>query len=347
MAILNTIYWCPSEVDTEQPSPAVTLPGHLQLVGRVEQAGLKPPPTWTEIKHGLDNFQAAVTGRPLTGEIVAAVINNDPDIPQMLALAATETLPNREGVIETVHNAVHSALAESYSQVAAAHYREIARRFDDVAKQFTKLANVDVEASADAILATDRRHLEMWEQAPAVSAELDQLLPALSAAAMLVRRYDQPAKLGNSASTFEIPLTCDTEGCHVRQVWLAWHQQIEREAPSGEGMTLSLTGLSQPDIENVAHRCGRWSGLLAAGAHLAAHPSPTRLELFPRPQNRQIAISDSSGRRLPRPVLVDPEDATVRPSRFARLVGALRRTPEPDVDLRGTILDADEVPHAD
>ncbi|MGO9354804.1 MAG: hypothetical protein ACLP3C_29690 [Mycobacterium sp.] len=342
--IHNKIHWCPEEPQDPQPSPQTSLRGHLKLVAQVEQAGLRPPDAWQAIKAGLDTYQDILANRPLLADLSAEVIGNGPNIAERAGMSATETLENRLGDAEIVLANVHGALTSAYAPIAERHYKTLASRFDAAGKRFAQIADtVDPEATADMVLSDRRRKLEAWEQAPAVSAELDGLLPALSAAAMLVRRIDQPCRLGSDPATFEIPLTVDCEGAHPRAVWLAWHEQVERPAPSGEGM-LSVTGLTAPSVEHVAHRCSRWSGLLALGCGVSAHPRPQQLEMFGRPANRKIAVADPVTGRSIKPRIVDPEDGQTRPSRWARLVGTLagRHTPDQPVDILATVLGTDQ-----
>jgi hypothetical protein len=318
-----------------QPSPQTTLRGHLALIARVERAGLAPPEPWRALHEGYGVLQQTVTGdgSEAFGQLLDAIEHGPhSEIAARLRVASAPIDPN---VVEAAHAHIHGRLKDAYTPVARRHYAALASRFDRTAEAFTKVTRrVDVEAGADAILA-DRKALTAWEEAPALARELSQLLGPLAAAALLVRGDEQPCRLGSDPATFEISLCCDLGGIHPRRVWLAWRQEIETR-PVTDGLMLS--DLATPPIQHVERRCGRWSGVLAAGgASIAAHPDPVSLELFSPPRRRQIITADPSGRRIS-PAIVDPEDDAQVPSRWRRLVGALSgRHQEPPVDLLDTV----------
>jgi hypothetical protein len=331
---VRTTYADPAD---PEPSPETTLRGHLQLVATVQQAGLQPPPAWQELKTRLDELQAAIGDRPVITRLTTAVLDGGDARPiaELLAMAVSErSVDTKASIVEEIHASIHHRLRQLYGPGAQANYRALARQFDTAAKKFTHLAHaVELEGPADNVIG-DRRRREAWEQAPAIANELTELVPALAAAALLCRPIDAPSRLGLDEATLQIPLTLDIVGCHSRTVWLSWHEQAETQPPTN---ALTMAHLTQPAIEHVQHRCGRWAGLVGSGATLAAHPNPAELELFPPPAHRYIIGADASGRRIT-PTVIDPEDKPGRRGVLRKLADTLAsRQPTPEPDLLDTV----------
>ncbi len=182
-----------------------------------------------------------------------------------------------------------------------------------------------------------------YKAAPGVAAELDALIGPLTAAALLCGA--QPA---NPAATLEIPLTVDAAGCHRRTTWLAWHGLRQTRDESAVWTLASMTPAEEP----ADARCGRWSGLLAAGATLRAHRGDLAgLQHYAPPgpfETRQVTPPGGTPDNPRKPVMArfDPcDDEAARPKNPRDLVRWLRRRhPSVAVDLLDSVADAEETP---
>jgi hypothetical protein len=115
-----------------------------------------------------------------------------------------------------------------------------------------------------------------------------------------------------------------------RALWDRWHCLSEAPVVTP---ALTLQALRERPQRQLNPRGGRWPGLVAMGARLAADPTPASLQLFEPPAaigSRMVRQADGSTKSE----LFDPE--AERPGRgvFKRLVGALRH-PTPDEILDG------------
>jgi hypothetical protein len=330
---------CYTDDQTEPPrSRNLELGGHLQLVDQTIPVCGPPPAGWLTLRQRISQLQAALATNVNSRRLTEAVLRGGDvlDIPTLLSLAVSERATNiRADIAGDVHVEALAALHEAYAPHARRRYTLAAARFDGAVRKFLALVEAcgDPEAAPERVLASSPQAQAAWRSAPEAAAELDRLLPALSAAAELAG-----APAANPPACAEIPLTCDPGDANRRQVWLGWHQLAETR-PSA---VLTMEAMVRPPQEHVGTRCGRWSLLLAAGAVLRACLAPGELEHFEPPRDRYIVNADPGGRKVAAHV-VDPEDA-LRQGRLRRLVGALsgRHTPNQDdaVSMLDTVADA-------
>jgi hypothetical protein len=346
------LHWCYDSAPEPPRNKNLELAGHVGLVASTEALCGPPPAAWTTLKGRLDSLSAALASNTLHRRLTDQVLHGGDtlDVGALLALAVAEKAVNvRASIVEDIHREVLAALHQAY-QPHAARRSAAADKFDKTARRFTELVAVcDPEIDAATALGLDARAQAAYKAAPGVAAELDALIPALSAAALLSN-----AAPANPAESLEIPLTIDPAGCHRRTIWLGWHQLRQTREPSAVWTLASMTSAEEP----VNARCGRWSGLLAAGATLRAHRNPAELELYAPPppfQTQQVTPPGGTADNPRKPIRqrfdpCDLEYEQARPRGAKAALAWLRRRhdiPENDVDVLSTfIADEQEVPDA-
>jgi len=252
---------------------------HCRLVKAVTAGGVGPPQAWTEL---YERFTAFLSDKGDAAErLTQAVIAGDTDAiaslrPLALAEAITEGQPQTAA---RVNNAVRSAIFEQlrtlYAQQAEATYSALADQFDTVAKKFTAAADlVDPGAEAEAILTAPAKTRNAWTEAPVLAARLDELVPALHAAATLCGTVT-----AKGPDALLLPLTVDVTGQHRRHIWAA----------------VNSTG-----------RAGRWGTIVALGATIRAHRDPASVEPYRQPRPFETRTQTTAGET--RVYQVDPED---------------------------------------
>jgi hypothetical protein len=341
----------------DNPEPArsrnLEIGGHVALVTATIPVAGPPPAPWLTLKARLDQLQSALASNVLARRLTDQVLHggDELDTAALLSLAVAERSTHlKADIASDVHLEVLAALHQAYEPCARSRYVLIASRFDAAARRFTELAETcgDVEAPAGRVLASSANAQAAYKQAPAAAAELDAIIGALSAAAELCG-----AEPTNPRASFEIASVCDTSNADRRAVWLAWHGVREVRDPSG---VLSLQTMVTPAQEAVTSRCGKWSGLLAAGAVPQACPNPAALQPFQKPKPRFVQYTDEFGRKLSPPRIVDPEAVDAEPerersSRVKKLVHAFagrgeQPAPADDPTLAATVLDSQEPDNA-
>ena len=256
---------------------------HVSLVTAVA-AVVEPPPEWTELQR---RFADYLDRRVDTAaQLAAAVMAGDPDaIAALQPLAIAEATGRaRPEIAATVTNTVRAAVTDRlhaiYETRAVEVYGTIAAKFNSSAEKFTATTELaDPNADPESVVAAPAKVRTAWSDAPLLAAELDELLPALHAAAELcgVPTPTPPDGL-------LLPLCVDTTGHHRRRLWEAWRNR---------------------------GRAGRWSALTTLGATIRAHPHPADIEPYrpPRPMETRTATRDGETRVYQ----VDPEDADYQP----------------------------------
>jgi hypothetical protein len=138
-------------------------------------------------------------------------------------------------------------------------YSQVAEMFDKSAVKFIDACStVDVEAPAEIAVGMPDRQRKLWQSAPEMARELDKLATVLHASAVL-------AGLTSDDHTGEIAVCVDNTGIDPNTITDCWNiRDTERKAASVAASGSPFTGQAAPIIS----RCGRWSGLLAAGATL-------------------------------------------------------------------------------
>ena len=273
-------------------------PAFIERRRRVQlltEFGVQPPPAWTDLAARLDAYLAiddtAVTR--LCDAIINPPAKSLPDVAALRAMALAEQAgPQTVAVVNnTVVSRVQAEMVAVYEPAAAKNYATMADQFDAIAADFTAAAaTVDPETPPAAMVLAPDDHRTAWADAERHAHRLDQILPALAAAAQLAGTrlhtgdgswFDAPADPGAL-----LALALDPEGCQRRNLWGAW---------------LLYTG-----------RTRRWGAVLAAGATIRAHRGDelTRYR-EPRPlEYRQEQILGRP-RGIVRQVTVDPEDEPV------------------------------------
>ncbi len=80
-------------------------------------------------------------------------------------------------------------------------------------------------------------------------------------------------------------------------------------------MTKAMFEAPKPELPKP--RCGKWSGLVALGAKLRAHPHPDQAELFPAPEPWGFQLRGREWR------LFDPEDVKTTTKEAAKWTHAV------------------------
>jgi hypothetical protein len=174
-----------------------------------------------------------------------------------------------------LRSAVYPAAVAAWQPVSQANYQVVASLFDKGAQALTAALNlVPLDVDPASILKAEAPVREAFSDSIANAAALDELEPALVAAAEL---------LGSTLPTvnYLIPLTVDTSHAHRRRIHLAWSD---------------LTG-----------RASRWGALVEAEGILRAHPDPTSIEPYetaPPPREEWTRVAHGHQRRV-----VDDADA--------------------------------------
>ncbi len=258
---------------------------HTRLVKAVAAGGVEPPKAWTALN---ERFTAFVADKgDATERLTRAVIEGDAEaISALRPLALTEALadaqPQIAGMVNTaVRTAVLNELTNTWARHADATYKSLAAKFDTAAKKFIAAADLaDPEADAETILTGSDKARTAWTEAPMIAAQLDELMPALHAAAVLCGTIS--AK-GSDPLTL-LPMTVDVINQHRRHLWTAWRSD---------------------------GRAGRWSALVALGATIRAHPDPASIEPYRTPKPYETRTQTTAGET--RVYQVDPEDADYEP----------------------------------
>ncbi|HUH70033.1 MAG TPA: hypothetical protein VLZ05_14960, partial [Mycobacterium sp.] len=200
------------------------------LLRLVDATGVPAPERFNAIRSRLDTLQSIVCGdgKQMFRRLAAAVIEGGADIETALWNAVTERTRDRlPEVAAEVHEAVKAALIDAYTPVALPNYRTLADEFNRVATAFTRAADAcDPTTPADSVVNLIPKILQAWQDSARSAKTLDSMLPALSAAAELLRGESLPRGLGIDTAPFELPLCCDPTGVHRRQVWAAWRDTV-------------------------------------------------------------------------------------------------------------------------
>lgn len=270
---------------------------HRTLIAAITDAGIPPPPRWTELNDQLDAYLALpdTAAQRLADAVVNPAKNTDLTVLRALALTEQSVAPERLAVVNRiVVEAVEQAMTDAYAPVAQKNYRLLADRFTALGATFTELAaTVDPEAEPRDMVQADDDRRQAWVRAEITAAELDrQLLPLAAAAQLAGIRLGAPNR--NAPGSWNEPpapgallaLTVHTDGIHRRRMWEAWQS----------------TG-----------RCGRWTALVALGAQIQAHP----LDGFehyrePRPLIYRQQQVPGAPRGDIENVVLDPEDEDFR-----------------------------------
>ena len=213
---------------------------HCRLVDAIAAAGAPPPDEWVRLRGALQSFTEL--GTPMLSRLTAAIIDGpaDADIPALRAAAHAEQVGLEAGskVNSRVRTAVLARMREVYAATATDNYGRVAAVFDDWAGKLTATAaQVDVQATGEAMVDQPDKIRRAWLDAQHYAHRLDKLTPALVAAAQLagVAVRDDGSRLA---------LTADPHECHRRRVWESWH--------------------------DTSGRCSHWAPLLRLGCSIRA-----------------------------------------------------------------------------
>ena len=270
---------------------------HRKLIAEITDAGVTPPPRWTELNDRLDGYLSlpATAAQRLADAVIAPTKNTDVPLLRAIALAEQSATPDRVAAVNrVVIDAIEQQMLDAYAPVALKNYRTLADAFDALAGEFTALVNVvDCEADPRDMMAASEEQRQAWISAELKAAALDGALPPLAAAAQLAGiRLDAPNRHApgwwhSPLSTGAlIALAVHTDGLHRRRVWEAWKS----------------TG-----------RCGRWTALVALGAHIGA---AALRDFEPYREPRPLIYRQQQVPGAPRGdienIVIDPEDDDYR-----------------------------------
>ncbi|OBH35398.1 hypothetical protein A5692_11615 [Mycobacterium sp. E342] len=350
----GVIRYCFDETTDHTPMPnrSVGLTGLLKMTGLVAESGCVLPPTFVEMRDRFLAFsQLAATAAPImTGRLFASLRDGTGDPALWFSCAMAEagagSVERRSEVLAVVHDAMEAELRGLYMPVAQAHYRELASKFDTAAQGFERCARVvDPGADPGEVVNARDKTVRAWRDALAFAGQLDGLLPALTAAAELVRPVTLPTGLGVSRDVFELPLVADVDGIHKRIAWASWKDWAEPKPLNPDTPALSIESVTAEPPDTVQNtRCGRWTRLVRCDAVIRAHPDPGELVLFGQAAPIVVApVWDGHARRhlLRR---IDPEGEVPNPDApkrgpLSRLRDAFRRIPDqPEAEAEPDVL---------
>ncbi len=340
----------PAADTTPMANRSAGLAGLLRMTGAVAEAGLAPPEAFIVMRDRFQAFStAAAGGAPTMMERLVASLRDGAGDPALwfaccVAEAGAGAIERRAEVLSEVHAAMEGAQRDLYAPTAPAHNRTLAQRFDKAGQGFMGAADIpDPGADPGVVVNAGDRKLKAWRDAAAFANQLDQLLPALAAAAELVRPVTMPTGLGVSRDVFTLPLVADVGDTHKRVAWASWMDWPE---PKPVTTVLTIEAMTAPPDQPIGTRCGRWTRLWRIDADIRAHPDPASLALFGQPQ--PIAIRDQVpvGNRgtVQR---FDPEGPLpAEAPKRRRLRDMFRRTPDEappaEPDLADTFSDGEE-----
>ncbi len=253
---------------------------HVNLVKKVATV-VEPPPDWTTL---LDRFTTFTTMTGSAGDrLAAAVIDGDDTVPELRTLALAEAAGEAKPTIAAaVINRVRADVLPKLEAIIAEHsdaiFNAVADGFDAIAEQFTAAAKLaDPEADAETMVTANAKQRSAWSEAPVLAAQLDEIIPAVQAAAKLCGA-DGPDTLTL------LPLVLDPDGCHRRVVWEAF---------------------------NSTGRAGRWSAIAAAGIPIRCHRDPASIAPYRLAKPFEQRAETRNGEH--RTYWVDPEDDDYAP----------------------------------
>jgi len=332
---------------TPMPNRSTDLGGLLKLTATVAEAGCELPPHYVELRDRFQAFsQLAASHAPTMLERLIEALRTgrgDPDLWFAAAMAGAGPghIDRRAEVLSGVHTAMENHLRALYQPVALSHYRALSKRFNEAAQAFMRAADViDPGTDAAQVVNAGDRALRAWRDAAAYAKQLDDLIPALTASAELVRPVTAPSGLGVSRDTFVLPLAADVDDIHSRVAWCAW---LDWPEPKPVNTVLSIESMTAPPTDQpVGTRCGRWTRLWRIDADIRAHPNPAELVLHGQPQPVGVKETMLPGHRRPVLAKYDPEGElpTAAPPK-RRLRDLFRRTAEAtptEPDILSTVL---------
>lgn len=249
---------------------------HVDLVQQVAKV-VDPPPAWTTLLDRFNTF-TAMTGSA-GDRLAAAVVEGDDTVSGLrtlaLAEAAGEATPT---VVAAVINRVRAEVLPKLEAIIAEHsdaiFNAVADGYDAIAEKFTAAARLaDPESDAETMVNANAKQRAAWSEAPVLAAQLDEVIPAVQAAAKLCGAD------GPDNTLTLLPLVIDPDGCHRRVVWEAF---------------------------NSTGRAGRWSAVVAADIPIRCHRDPAAIEPYRLCKPFEERSSTRNGEH--RTYWVDPED---------------------------------------
>jgi len=344
------IWYCFDPATNTEPMPnrGADLPGLLKLTAVVAAAGCALPAEYVAMRDRFQGFsQLAASHAPTMLERLIDALRTGQGDPELwfaaaMAGAGPGHIERRSEVLSMLHTAMEGHLRVLYERVAAPNYRALSKRFNEAAAGFMRAADViDPGTDAAAVVNAGDRALRAWRDAAAFASQLDNLLPALTAAAELARPVTSPTGLGVSRDVFTLPLAADVDDIHSRVAWHAW---LDWPQPTPVNTVLSIESMTAPPTDQpIGTRCGRWTRLWRIDAGIRAHPSPAELVLHGQPQPVGVKETMLPGHRRPVLAKYDPEGElpTAAPPK-RRLRDLFRRTAEatpaePEVDIMSTV----------
>lgn len=197
------------------------------------------------------------------------------DVPSLALAAALAAADLVQPLRQTMGNDLVGALRRAWATDAEATYLHVAERFDAAAERLAEAcALVDPETDPASLVGRDSKQQSAWLAAAEASAELENMLPALAAAAELAgHRFPQTDGPDARRRDPELMLTCIPGRAHRRRVWEAWDHKGGRTGRWGALAALGVTiraaragesrGYNRPGpvlIKSEPHSSGGFSG---------------------------------------------------------------------------------------